>query len=156
MTCPRCHTEFESMRNICPECGVRLLRNVSGVIKTSAVLISVGRKCGFYRSVQEVPEPLRTQLITTTAGQNAGTIVIADRAGKEQLTRVMARRDSSPGGDSEDIGPARESAGEPMAEELAEARSGYRLYGVSWMAWAGLVAVLSAAAVISTLFGMRW
>ena len=151
MTCPRCHTEFESMRNICPECGVSLLRNVSGVIKTSAVVISVGKKCGFYRSVQEVPEPLRTQLIATTAGQNSGTIVIADRAGKEQLTRVMARRDAEP----EDKRPALEAVAEPLAQPPAAAPS-YRLYGISWLAWAGLLLVLTAAALISMLFGTRW
>lgn len=68
------------------------MRNISGVIRTSAVLISAGKKGGVYRSVQEVPEPLRTQLILTTASQNSGTIVIADRAGKEQLTKVLAQR----------------------------------------------------------------
>jgi len=151
MICPRCHTEFESMRDICPECGVQLLRNVSGVIRTSAVLISAGgRKCGFYRSVQEVPEPLRTQLITTTAGRNSGTIVIADRAGKEQLTRVMARHDS----DSENSAPAPGTVA--VTAPAGAAAPHRRLYGVSWVAWAGLVAVLSAAAIVSKLFGMHW
>ncbi len=37
MTCPRCHSEFETPGDVCPECGVNLLRNVSGVMKTSAV-----------------------------------------------------------------------------------------------------------------------
>ena len=123
------------------------------MIKTSTVLIAVGtKKCGFYRSVQEVPEPLRTQLITTTASRNSGTIVIADRAGKEQLTRVMARRDANPDAQSEqDRMPEVEAA-----EEAPTAATPYRLYGVSWMAWAGLVVVLALAAVISMLFGMRW
>jgi len=144
------------MRNICPECGVLLLRNVSGVIKTSAVVISVGKKCGFYRSVQEVPEPLRTQLIATTAGQNSGTILIADRAGKEQLTRVMARRDASPDPVSDALRPVQECmAAEPVGQAPAP-RPGYRLFGVSWVAWAGLLVVLTAAAVLSALFGMRW
>lgn len=97
MICPRCDTEFEGPRSVCPECGVRLARNISGVIRTSAVLISAGREGGVYRSVQEVPEPLRTQLILTTASQNSGTIVIADRAGKEQLTKVLAHRQNKAG-----------------------------------------------------------
>jgi len=147
MICPRCHTEIETAKNVCPECGVRLLRNISGVIKTSAVLIAAGKKRGFYRSVQEVPEPLRTQLITTTASQNSGTIVIADRAGKEQLTKVLARRDE---GESEtELQTAPESQGPART-------AGYRIFGVSWMAWAGLTVVLALAAVISFLFGMRW
>src|SRR5580658_1076828 len=95
MTCPRCHSEFETADSVCPECGVRLLRNVSGVMKTSAVMIAAQGERGFYRSVQDVPEPLRTQLIETTTSSNSGIIVIADRAGKEQLTQVMARREAS-------------------------------------------------------------
>src|SRR4030081_3133673 len=95
MTCPKCHFEFENPGSACPQCGVRLLRNVSGVMKTSTVMIAVGAGHGFYRSVQDVPEPLRTQLLEITASPNSGTIVIADRAGKEQLTQVMARRELS-------------------------------------------------------------
>jgi len=93
MTCPRCHADFETRSSSCPECGVRLVRNVSGVMKTSAVMIAVAGEQGFYRSVQEVPEPLRSQLIETTSSANSGTIVIADRAGKDQITQVMGRRE---------------------------------------------------------------
>jgi hypothetical protein len=95
MTCPRCYAECKPDAGVCPECGVKLTRNVSGVMKTSAVMIAAGDEHGFYHSVQDVPEPLRTQLIEVTNSANAGTIVIADRAGKEQLTRVIARRDSA-------------------------------------------------------------
>ncbi len=66
MTCPKCHSEFDGRAGMCPECGVSLLRNVSGVMKTSAVMISAGGERGFYRSVQDVPEPLRKQLLETT------------------------------------------------------------------------------------------
>lgn len=96
MTCPRCHADFESRPESCPECGVKLVRNVSGVMKTSAVMIAAAGERGFYRSVQEVPEPLRTQLIRTTSSANAGTIVIADRAGKEQITQVTGRHEQKP------------------------------------------------------------
>ncbi|MDE3198045.1 MAG: zf-TFIIB domain-containing protein [Acidobacteriota bacterium] len=92
MTCPRCHAEFETRADVCPECGLKLLRNVSGVMKTSAVMIAAAGERGFYRSVQEVPEPLRTQLIETTSSPNSGTIVIADRAGKDQISSVAGRR----------------------------------------------------------------
>src|SRR6202163_1287175 len=95
MTCPKCHFEFDSAAALCPQCGIRLLRNVSGVMKTSAVMIAAGAERGFYRSVQDVPEPLRTQLLEITTSSNSGTIVIADRAGKEQLTQVLARREST-------------------------------------------------------------
>src|SRR5580704_15009718 len=94
MTCPKCHSEFETAAGACPECGVRLLRNVSGVMKTSAVMIAARGESSFYHSVHDVPEPLRTQLLETTGSRNSGTIVIADRAGKEQLTQALSRRES--------------------------------------------------------------
>lgn len=134
-----------------------LLRNVSGVIKTSTVLIAEGRNCDVYRSVQEVPEPLRSKLIHTTAGGNSGTIVIADRAGKEQLTRVMARREGQAAVMPAQAIPALpEETSEPAMAEEIPADGTYRVFGVSWMAWAGLLAVLTAGAVTATLFGVRW
>ncbi len=71
------------------------MRNISGVMKTSSVMISTGDEPTFYRSVQEVPEPLRSRLIESTHGSNSGTIVIADRAGKDQITQVIARRENA-------------------------------------------------------------
>jgi hypothetical protein len=163
MTCPRCHSEFEDGKGVCPECGVRFLRNVSGVMKTSAVMIAAGGERGFYRSVQDVPEPLRTQLIETTTSSNSGIIVIADRAGKEQLTQVMARREAgrdaagkaqfSPsqmdpaqfGGD-EDI--VVEPAGSPALAAL--------ITRMPWLAWAGFIAVLVVAATLFAIFHTEW
>ena len=59
MTCPRCFSQFEGPRGVCPECGVSLFRNVSGIVKTSVVMISAGEENVFYDSVQDVPEQLR-------------------------------------------------------------------------------------------------
>lgn len=137
MTCPRCDADFEYAA-VCPECGTRVSRVVSGVLKTSAVLISAGRDREFYGSVQEVPEPLRTQLIQVTAGRNAGTIVIADRAGRERLTEVLGRRHGSGRG------------------ALAEA-SEHRLFlGYSWIAWAGVALGLGALGAIAAVFAIHW
>ena len=141
MTCPKCHTELETQGAVCPECGIQLLRNVSGVMKTSVVMIAAKGERGFYHSVHDVPEPLRTQLLETTGSQNAGTIVIADRAGKEQLSQAMSRHESS-------------AAREPDAPvaETAEIRPQPRF---PWIAWAGLVLVLLAAVAVAALFYLR-
>lgn len=148
MTCPRCHSEFDNTDSVCPECGVRLLRNVSGVMKTSAVMISARGERGFYRSVQDVPEPLRTQLIETTTSQNSGIIVIADRAGKEQLTQVMARREAGREGTEPTEYRSREAAVED-SRLSAIAR-------LPWLAWAGFVAVLVLAAILFAVFRTDW
>jgi hypothetical protein len=146
MTCPKCHSEFETEGNVCPECGIRLLRNVSGVMKTSAVMIAARGERGFYNSVHEVPEPLRTQLLESTGSRNAGTIVIADRAGKEQLTQAMSRRESR-----REESPAKQP--DAQMAESPEARLHPRL---QWIAWAGLGLVLLAAVVLAALFYLRW
>jgi len=148
MTCPRCHSEFDNTDRVCPECGVRVLRNVSGVMKTSAVMISARGERGFYRSVQDVPEPLRTQLIETTTSQNSGIIVIADRAGKEQLTQVMARREAGREGTEPTEYRSREAAVED-SRLSAIAR-------LPWLAWAGFVAVLVLAAILFAVFRTDW
>lgn len=142
MTCPKCHSEIGESVGSCPDCGIHLVRNVSGVMKTSAVMIAAGEERGFYRSVQEVPEPLRTQLIETTTSQNSGIIVIADKAGKEQLTQVLARREAS----SQDSEPV-EATVEPKAAAPA--------FHIPWLAWAGFLLVLVISAIIFALFEMR-
>jgi hypothetical protein len=110
-------------------------------MKTSAVMIAAGTERGFYRSVQDVPEPLRTQLLEITASPNSGTIVIADRAGKEQLTQVMARRESN-----REPGPE-PAPGAPAKPPVAR---------LPWLAWAGLLLVLVLAAVIWAIFQLHW
>jgi hypothetical protein len=155
MTCPKCHNEIrrsevEGLDGVCPECGVRLLRNVSGVMKTSAVLIAARGERGFYKSVQDVPEPLRTQLIETTTSQNSGIIVIADKAGKEQLTQVMARREARRS--------AASTAAEPMIDEAAPStpQNASPALHLPWLAWAGFVSVLILAVVLFFLFRTDW
>ncbi len=154
MTCPKCHAELrrsdvERLDGVCPECGVRLVRNISGVMKTSAVMIAARGESGFYRSVQDVPEPLRTQLIETTTSQNSGIIVIADKAGKEQLTQVMARREARRAATV----PAEESTQELAVASPPEPPPSLRM---PWLAWAGFVLVLILAAVLFILFRTDW
>lgn len=152
MTCPRCSARLESAGSTCAECGLGLFRNVSGIVKTSIVLISTGDDNAFYPSVRDVPEPLRRQLLESTSGGNAGTIVIADRAGKEQLTQGIARRlENTIESASRAINEA--PAKSPSAVSAAVARS--QRQG-TWIAWAGLLAVLTLAALFALLFGMRW
>jgi hypothetical protein len=154
MTCPKCHSDFEGVDAVCPECGVRLLRNVSGVMKTSAVMIAAQGERGFYRSVQDVPEPLRTQLIETTTSSNSGIIVIADRAGKEQLTQVMARREASR--EATEAAPYR-------AREAKVSESAFPAFPplpsisrLPWLAWAGFGGVLALAAILFEIFRTDW
>jgi len=147
MTCPRCYAELESDRDACPECGVQLLRNISGMMKISAVMIAAGERRGFYRSVQDVPEHLRRQLMEITTSTNSGTIVIADRAGKEQITQVMARRDAS----GERSEAPKESGGDARPQLNA-----FSFLGLSGTVWAGVVLFLLASGMITAVFVTHW
>lgn len=176
MTCPGCYTEVDDAQKRCPDCGMRLYRNISGVMKTSAVMISAGGSESFYQSVRDVPEPLRRQLLASTASENAGTIVIADRAGREQLTQVLGAgsepRKSSP---PVALPPPAQAAALPAAPDIAEkiqdalghlslseslaAGEAPRSPGSSprprWIAWAGVAFVLGGAAAFWLFFGLR-
>jgi hypothetical protein len=151
MTCPRCYAEFQSRQGDCPECGVRLLRSVSGMLKTSAVMISAAGEDGFYHSVQDVPERLRQELLRATASENAGTIVIADRAGKEQLTQIVSRRET-----------AKAAAGKPrvagpkVSNTSGSAAPASSFLGLSWIVWAGAALLLGSAGVVAAVFTIHW
>lgn len=145
MICPRCQIEFETAASHCPECGVRIVRKVSGVVRTSTVMIAAGDEHSFYRSVQEVPETMRRRLIETTNSENSGMIVIADRAGKEHWTEVVARHEAE----------RMQVAGQASSvQEPASAVTAQGFAGLSWTAWAGILLFLGASATAASLFGI--
>jgi hypothetical protein len=143
MICPHCEFEFDTPAAHCPECGIRIVRKISGIVKTSTVMIATGNENSFYRSLQDVPEPLRRQLIESTNSENSGMIVIADRAGKEQWTEIVAHREAQ---------QALAVHAEPPvpAEEAPAAARGFA--GLSWSAWAGVLLFLAAGAMIASVF----
>jgi hypothetical protein len=92
MTCPRCQIDYNPEAwGGCPHCGDGPIILTSGVMKTSTILISsgAGHEAGIYRSVEEVPEPLRRMLVKSTSGLNSGTIFIADQRGKEEIAKAI-------------------------------------------------------------------
>jgi len=64
-------------------------------LKSSTIFISVGNKTEVYRSVEDVPAPLRKKLEQSTNGINSATILIADRKGKEEIVRAIRGLPSS-------------------------------------------------------------
>jgi hypothetical protein len=59
------------------------------MFQTSTVMISAGGADRVYRSVDEVPQALRTRLLKSTNGANSATILIADRRGRKEIARAM-------------------------------------------------------------------
>jgi hypothetical protein len=113
-------------------------------MKTSAVMIAAGEERGFYRSVQDVPEPLRARLLEVTTSANSGTIVIADRAGKELLSLGKSRREG-----------CGENSVEGIAPEAAIATRVQRLLNARFIPWAAAFLLLVAAAILAAVFLTR-
>ncbi len=66
------------------------------MLKTSTILISADDTDSVYRSVREVPEPLRKKLLRSTNGLNSRTILIADRRGEQQIARALKNLPAPP------------------------------------------------------------
>src|ERR1700679_2518305 len=96
MTCRRCGKQFDAAEGLtCPHCGESHPLSKSGVLKSSTILISAGDTDAVYRSVKEVPAPLRRKLLKSTNGLNSATILIADRKGREEIARAIRNLPSS-------------------------------------------------------------
>jgi hypothetical protein len=92
MICRRCHRRFANRRDgVCPHCGESNSAPSSGIVKTSTILISAEGTDAVYRSVADVPDPLRAKLLKSTNGLNSATVLIADRRGKEELAKAIRR-----------------------------------------------------------------
>ena len=118
MKCGYCGRKLEVPSRLCPYCG---RDPESGVYQTATVLIGTDRGQSVYPSVAEVPARLRTRLVRSTKGANAGTIIIADRRGRREIARALG--------------------GEPQARPAP--RPAWR-----WLAAAVLLLVLAVLAVV--------
>ena len=171
MTCPHCFTSLEPGATACPQCGVRVTRNVTAVMRTSAVWISAGEASRFYGSLHDVPQALRERLVECTNGVNSGTIVIADRGGRDRLLAnaqaTDAARKSLRGTQyarsprfSRNPRPRTAPTGVqpelPIVEPVAHLETVPQESRARWVAWAGVALAFASAAVIAFAFGLHW
>src|SRR5436190_17892211 len=91
MRCAACGRNVKGNQRKCPRCGELVAGKLAGVLKTSTILISADDIDGVYRSVQDVPEPLRKKLLRTTNGINSRTILIADRRGRQEIAKALKK-----------------------------------------------------------------
>ncbi len=108
MRCPTCNRKIDGDQRSCPYCGEAVPERITGMLKTSTILISADDTESVYRSVREVPEPLRKKLLRSTNGMNSRTILIADRRGEQQIARALKSLPGAPAEtpDSPLTGPA--------------------------------------------------
>ena len=63
---------------------------MSGLIaRSSTIFIATSKTTQVYRSLADVPAPLRRKLRSSTTGMNSATILIADKRGREELVRAL-------------------------------------------------------------------
>lgn len=58
-------------------------------IRQSTILIAAGKRTNVYSSLDQVPTRLKRQLLHSTSGSNSATILLADRAGREEIVRAL-------------------------------------------------------------------
>ncbi len=58
-------------------------------IRQSTILISAGKRISVYSSLDQIPPALKHQLMASTSGANSATILLADRAGREEIVRAL-------------------------------------------------------------------
>ena len=92
MRCNKCSGNLETDAQKCPRCGHPVVaQRVAGMLKTSTILISADNTEGVYRSVEDVPEPLRKKLLRSTNSLNSRTMLIADRRGRQEIARALEK-----------------------------------------------------------------
>ena len=89
MTCNHCGKKLAEGAAKCPYCGEPSADAGSGVFQSSTVLISADGADLVYRSMDEVPDPLRNRLLKSTNSPNSATILIADRRGRQEIAKAM-------------------------------------------------------------------
>lgn len=92
MRCTKCGGRLEGNARNCPRCGELVVAHrIAGMLKTSTILISADNTEGVYRSVEDVPEPLRKKLLRSTNSLNSRTMLIADRRGRQEIARALRK-----------------------------------------------------------------
>jgi hypothetical protein len=89
--CGACGKNLRGDELTCPRCGEAVAAKLAGTLKTSTILISADDTDGVYRSMQDVPEPLRKKLLRSTNSVNSRTILIADRRGRQEIARALKK-----------------------------------------------------------------
>ena len=92
MRCNKCSGNLDANARTCPRCGEAVVsQRIAGMLKTSTILISADNTEGVYRSVEDVPEPLRKKLLRSTNSLNSRTMLIADRRGRQEIARALKK-----------------------------------------------------------------
>jgi len=62
-----------------------------GTVKTSAILVATRDKTEVYRTIQDMPFPLRRTIARLASGPNSRTLLIADQRGLDEWLSARGR-----------------------------------------------------------------
>lgn len=114
-------------------------------VKTSTIFISVGDKTRVFRSVEDVPPPLRKKLEQSTNGINSATILIADRRGREEIVKAIR---GLPSGVRSRLATTLGTQERPKPEIPAKMRAW-------WRNWAEMLLPSAIGGVVWLLFSLK-
>jgi CHAD domain-containing protein len=63
--------------------------------KSSTIFVATDQGTSVYRSMKDIPVPLRRKLQESLQGMHSATILIADKRGREELIRALQGQPSS-------------------------------------------------------------
>jgi len=61
-------------------------------VRTSIILVATGGRTKVYPSLDDVPAALRDRLVESTTGEDATTLLIADRKGRAAILQSLRRK----------------------------------------------------------------
>ena len=114
-------------------------------LKSSTIFISVGNKTEVYRSVADVPPPLRKKLEQSTNSINSATILIADRKGKEEIVRAIRGLPSN----------LRSKLSTSLREDTARAEQKTIAWASLWQDWAEFLLPAAIGIAVWLLFSAK-
>ena len=63
--------------------------------KSSTIFIATGEGTSVYRSMKDIPAPVRRKLQESMQGMHSATILIADKRGRDELVRALQGQPSN-------------------------------------------------------------
>ncbi len=63
--------------------------------KSSTIFVATGEGTSVYRSLKEIPAPIRRKLHQSMQGMHSATILIADKRGRDELIRALQGQPSN-------------------------------------------------------------
>jgi hypothetical protein len=90
--------------------------------KSSTIFVATDEGTSVYRSIKEIPGPLRRKLQESMQGMHSATILIADKRGREELVRALQGQPSNVQCRLADVHRSQQQRMQPSAGQQSKTR----------------------------------